>query len=282
MLNLATLEPVDYLVIGHVAKDLIPDGYRLGGTVAYAALTAQAMGLRAGIVTSFGSDISLDPLGNIPVISLASEGTTTFENITAGLSRKQVLHHQAEKLTYELVPQVWRTAPILHIGPIAQEIDRIPLDGFKSSLIGLTPQGWYRQWDTTGTISHCDWTQSVQVLPGVGAVVISIDDVDKDEDTIEELALSSRILVVTEGPAGARLYWNGDLRRFCAHQVEEIDPTGAGDIFAAAFFVRLFATRDPWEAARFATQVASNSVQRSGLDGVPTGDEIQTCMMEVL
>ncbi|HEX2989171.1 MAG TPA: carbohydrate kinase family protein, partial [Anaerolineales bacterium] len=89
-------------------------------------------------------------------------------------------------------------------------------------------------------------------------------------------------LAVTEGPAGSVLYWNGDRRRFRAPEVREVDPTGAGDIFAAAFFIRLLNTRDPWEAARFATQLASCSVTRVGLDGIATSREIEECMMEVL
>jgi sugar/nucleoside kinase (ribokinase family) len=64
--------------------------------------------------------------------------------------------------------------------------------------------------------------------------------------------------------------------------VNVVDATGAGDIFATAFFFRLFATRDPWEAARFATQLATTSVTRSGLEGIPTEDEIQDCMVEVI
>jgi len=64
--------------------------------------------------------------------------------------------------------------------------------------------------------------------------------------------------------------------------VIELDTTGAGDVFAAAFFFRLYTTRDPWEAARFATQLASISVSRPGLQGIPTQEEIQDCMAEVL
>jgi sugar/nucleoside kinase (ribokinase family) len=64
--------------------------------------------------------------------------------------------------------------------------------------------------------------------------------------------------------------------------VEEVDATGAGDIFAAAFFIRLFNTRDPWEAARFATALAAYSVTRVGLNGIPTKNEIESCLMEVL
>ena len=96
------------------------------------------------------------------------------------------------------------------------------------------------------------------------------------------MAICCRVLAVTEGPSGARLYWNGDLRRFHAPARKEVDSTGAGDIFAAAFFYRLYSTRDPWAAARFATQLASYSVTRYGLEGVPNADEIRSCMVEVL
>ena len=36
MLQLNALEPVDYLVIGHLTRDLTAEGPRLGGTAAYA------------------------------------------------------------------------------------------------------------------------------------------------------------------------------------------------------------------------------------------------------
>jgi sugar/nucleoside kinase (ribokinase family) len=78
------------------------------------------------------------------------------------------------------------------------------------------------------------------------------------------------------------LYWHGDRRRFRAPKMDEVDSTGAGDIYAAAFFTRMYTTRDPWEAARFATQFASYSVTRLGLESIPTQSEIQACLMEVL
>jgi sugar/nucleoside kinase (ribokinase family) len=64
--------------------------------------------------------------------------------------------------------------------------------------------------------------------------------------------------------------------------MEEVDGTGSGDIFAAAFLVRLYHTRDPWEAARFATQLAARSVTRVGLKSIPTSQEIEECLTEVL
>jgi hypothetical protein len=61
MFSIAPLEPINYLIIGHITRDLLPSGPRIGGTAAYAGLTAQAMGLRVGIITSWGSEL---PLGN--------------------------------------------------------------------------------------------------------------------------------------------------------------------------------------------------------------------------
>ena len=72
------------------------------------------------------------------------------------------------------------------------------------------------------------------------------------------------------------------MRRFKPPQVAEIDTVGSGDIFAAAFFVRLYTTRDPWEAARFATQLAAFSVTRQGMNSIPTIDEIESCLVEVM
>jgi sugar/nucleoside kinase (ribokinase family) len=282
MLNQGSVEPVDYLALGHVAHDLTANGPRLGGTVAYAALTARALGMKAGIVTVVGKETPLDALEGIPVISIDSPHSTTFENIYTAEGRTQYLRAQAERMDFEQVPDAWRSASIIHLGPIANEMDPILPDEFSPALLGVTPQGWMRQWDSEGRVSLRSWENAETVLGNAGAVVISREDVNGDNEMIEHLAHQTRMLVVTEGAEGCVLHWHGDRRRFRPPDMNEVDATGAGDIFAAAFFVRLSNTRDPWEAARFATLIASRSVTRVGLDGIPTRREIEECLMEVL
>jgi len=276
------LEPVDYLVIGHVARDLTPKGSILGGTAAYSALTARALGLRVGVVTATGDDLSLGPLNGIPFVSIKSVSSTTYENIYSENGRVQYLRAQASRIDISRIPDTWRSTSIIHLGPIANEVDSVFPDSFSPNLLGLTPQGWMRQWDSNGRVSPCEWTNSESALSQAGAVVISREDVNGDDELIEHMAGQTRILVVTEGAAGAVLYWHGDRRRFRAPTVREVDATGAGDIFAAAFFIRLLNTRDPWEATRFATLLASHSVERVGLDGIPTSLEIEQCAMVVI
>jgi sugar/nucleoside kinase (ribokinase family) len=275
------LEPIDYLVIGHLTRDLTPDGPRLGGTAAYSALTARALGLRVGVVTAWAAELPLGPLRDIPIASFPTETSTTFENIQTDHGRVQYIRAVAPRLDLFAVPEVWRTASIVHLGPVAQEVEPALVRSFPAGLLGLTPQGWLRGWNNEGRVFPVEWPEASFALERAGAAVISVEDVGGNEDRIEEIATYTPILAVTEASHGSRLYWQGDVRRFAAPNVPEVDPTGAGDIFATAFFTRLFTTRDPWEAARFATLLAAASVTRPGLAGIPTPQEIEESMLEV-
>lgn len=282
MQTLSVLEPVDYLVIGHVTEDITTAGLRIGGTAAYSALTARALGLRVGIVTSVRASALLRPLDGIPMVSVPADHSTTFSNTKTPHGRVQTLHRQAAALSTDIVPEVWRRAAIVHLGPVAQELPSDLAEGWPAALLGVTPQGWMRAWDDEGHVRPCPWENSQTALRGAGAVVISREDVQGDDEVIEAMAHETRVLAVTENEAGVVLYWNGDRRRFRAPESPLVDDVGAGDIFAAAFFVRLFATRDPWEAARFATLLAARSVTRPGLEGIPTRQEIEECSVEIL
>jgi sugar/nucleoside kinase (ribokinase family) len=238
--------------------------------------------MKVGIVTAVGLETSLDLLNGIPVISQASPQSTTYENIYTDHGRIQYLRAQAERIDFNSVPESWQSASIIHLGPIANEMDSTLPHGFAPTLLGLTPQGWMRQWDAENRVSMRSWQNAEPALAKANAVVISREDVNGDDELIEYMSHQTRVLAVTEGPAGCVLYWNGDRRRFHAKQVTEVDATGAGDVFAAAFFIRLLKTRDPWESARFATLLASCSVTRIGLEGIATLQEIEECMTEVL
>jgi sugar/nucleoside kinase (ribokinase family) len=226
--------------------------------------------------------VQLDALDGIPIVNIPAEQSTTFENTYTANGRRQILHHQAAPILLDHIPQVWRNAPIIHLAPIAQELDSSLAENLSGSLVGITPQGWMRTWNKDGQVEATIWENNEAALRHAGAVVLSVEDVNRNLELVEEMAHNTRILCLTEGEAGAVLYWNEDRRRFRPPVMNEVDGTGAGDIFAAAFFIRLYHTRDPWEAARFATQLAARSVTRTGLNGIPTTQEIEECLMEVL
>jgi len=272
---------LDYLAIGHVTRDLVGSGFVLGGTVSYAARTARALGCRVGVVTSAAPDLHpSQALNGIPIACTPAATTTTFENVYTSTGRHQVVHTVARMLTPETLPADWRGA-VIHLGPVARECDPALAAAFADAFIGLTPQGWMRCWDKAGRVSRCRWQGAEELLARADAVVLSEEDVGSDMSLVAHYAAQTRLLVVTQGAAGCTVHTAGQSRHFPAPAVREVDPTGSGDVFAAAFFVWLYRRGDPWEAARFANCVAARSVTRRGLDGTPTAEEIARCEQDV-
>jgi len=60
-----------------------------------------------------------------------------------------------------------------------------------------------------------------------------------------------------------------------------VDPTGAGDVFAAAFMIRLIETDDPCQAAQFANTVASFSIEGPGVSGIPMRHQVEAYVAEL-
>jgi len=89
MNSLAQIEPVDYLLIGHVTQGCYPTGFSPGGTVSYSGLTARAFGKKVGIVTAAQPICSCLKLEGIPVIRKTSPHKFNFENLTTANGRVQ-------------------------------------------------------------------------------------------------------------------------------------------------------------------------------------------------
>jgi sugar/nucleoside kinase (ribokinase family) len=275
-------KPLDYLIIGHVTTDLTDEGPKLGGTVTFSGMTAQALGLKTGIITAFNPETDISPLHGLWIKNKISSETTTFKNISDGIKRTQYLYHKADDLTTADVPTFTPPPAILHLGPVDDEVSPDILAQFPDSLKCLTPQGWFRKVSDQGHVIQKDWKKAAAILSQSDAAVISLEDVQYDEETIARMAAAIPVFVVTENYKGARVYWHNDARYIKAPKVKLVDDTGSGDIFATAFFYRYWKTKDPWEAGRFAVLIASWSVSCHRLKSVPTKVEIERAKTEVL
>jgi sugar/nucleoside kinase (ribokinase family) len=273
------MNSIDYLIIGHITQDLTPAGPCLGGTPSYAAQTARAFCLRVGIVTSArqGEPLLHAPeLQDVAVVCVPAAETTTFTNVYQDGGRRQILSGRAASLDTDDVPDAWRDTPVVHLGPMAVELLPALASHFPGAFLGITPQGWLRCWDAQGVVSRAAWPDAETVLPHATAVVISPEDVQFDQAQIGHYARLSRLLAVTQAGEGADIHAGGQVHHVPTRAIDERDPTGAGDIFAAVFFVWLAQhPGDPIGAARLANYIATTSVTRSGLASAPTSDEVE-------
>lgn len=254
----------DYLAIGHFARDLTPAGPVTGGTVAYAGATAWALGCRTAILTSFSREFTPDlKPAQVDIECLPSSHTTTFKNVYHEGGRTQFVYEQAACIAPHHVPEKWTTVPIVHLAPIAGELDVALVRHFSNGLLGLTAQGWLRTLDDEGRVHRHHWEEARAILPLSAAVILSDEDL-ADRAWLDQFRRWAPLLVLTHGAAGCTVFLGEEERHVPAPKAVEVDPTGAGDIFAAAYFVRLFQTKgNPWEAARFANRLAAQSVTAS-------------------
>jgi sugar/nucleoside kinase (ribokinase family) len=269
---------LDYLVIGHVAGDRDGSRTHLGGTAAYAGLTAHVLGRRVGMVTAAGPELDLAPLAALSLRVIPSATSTKFENQDTQHGRRQILLSRAVPIPKEAVPAAWRGAGLVHLAPIAAEIDAAMADAFPGSFVGVTAQGWLRRWGVDGAVFPSDLTTALPVCTRADAVVVSLEDLGGREEYVLELGARCRTLAVTLGRDGVRVFTAGSEHHLPAPlsaETTEIDSTGAGDIFAAAFFHTLHGGSTPLEAAGFAQQVAAPSVGRRGLASVPGVEEVR-------
>ena len=274
----------DYLVLGHVTKDLAWEGDDAspGGTVMYSAITAQRLGLQSSIVTACApqDDHLLDAARRegVWVHVTPSPFTTTFRNIyDEDGKRTQIIFAQAATIHSRDVPRAWLRAPIIHLGPVAQELPDDMASGLRNCLLGVTPQGWMRSWDNAGVVEHSASPPppALGVLPPNSFLVVSIEDLGYDPRLIDHYVNLAPLVAVTQAANGAYIHRGHDGKGgeenivIPSFVTEIVDATGAGDVFATGLFIRYSETGDLEEAARFAHAAAACAIEGMGISNLP-------------
>ena len=275
----------DILLIGHVTCDLESaardSAYRLGGTVSFAAITAMRLGRRPTVVTRAAADTDLSELPpDLDLHLLPSPATTTFANLYTEHGRIQYCYAQALPITAGDIPATLRNPSAVLLGPLVDEItsDVAAIFG-EESLVAAVPQGWMRQWDETGRVHAKPWQNFDAILPHLAVLVLSLEDIDHDLSRMDPWFDYLDLIVLTEYHDGSTIYRrqnDGSIlqTKIPPRPANELDPTGAGDVFATAFVIRLQETNDPQEAARFANITASFNVEAQGVAGIPTRAQV--------
>lgn len=275
------VKPPDFLAIGHAAQDMNEDGsWQLGGPISYAATLARNLGLRTAVLTSASAEVDFGRLlPGVEVKVVPSETSTRFHNTYDDGRRTQRVSGRAAPLTLADLPDEWRAAPVVLLGPLVGEIDDELARAFPDAVAGIGAQGWLREIGAEGVVRPVapeKWDAGA-VLERATALFVSEEDIPPEtvDAAIARWLESVGIVAFTRGDRGADVYVDGEVRRIGAFPSRPVELTGAGDIFASAFLVRLHETGDPWEATRFAACAASFVVEGVALAGVPTRQQIE-------
>jgi sugar/nucleoside kinase (ribokinase family) len=257
----------DYVTVGHVTVDVLGERRQPGGGAFYSALQAARLGLRTLIVTRGVPDelrTLLDRYSSeLEVAIEPAAQTTTLETWGAGNSRRQRLRAWAGPFDETIALD----AAIVHVAPIARETPRA-WRGEETRFVGLTPQGLVRAWNENGEISRV--ALDAERLPRRwDAAVLSAGERESCGALIEGSSPGA-VVAVTAGALPTRILRRG--RRPLAVTPPSIeaprDDLGAGDVFAAAFFVALSEGRDVAGAAAYGNAAAAVRIAGVGADAI--------------
>ena len=269
----------DFVAVGHVTLDRFGDVVRPGGAALYAAITAHRLGLSAGILTSHADDFPLELIpSRIEVVSVPAGATTRFEHDLRGRGRTMRVPAVAPPLGADDVPADWSDTPLVLLAPVANEVDPRVATAFSNPALGASAQGWLRGLREDGTVGPTRWTPPELLLGRLQALIVSVEDVDGQEEAAVEWFQRIPLGVLTAGRAGALVFVNGERYEVPPRRAVEVDATGAGDVFAAALLIHYQRDGDAWEAAAAAACAASLSVEAEGTAGVPDRETLDAAL----
>ncbi|HYM54938.1 MAG TPA: PfkB family carbohydrate kinase [Solirubrobacteraceae bacterium] len=263
--------PYDYTTVGHVTVDVLADGSRRpGGTAFYSALQAARLGRRA-LIRTRGAPRELEALlepyrRELEVEIDPARQTTTLDTSRSGSLRTQRVLAWAGPLAEDLTVDT----SILHLAPVARETPTRWRG--HAEFVGLTPQGLARDWaGPGGEISLTLPTGADERLAeGCRAIVVSDHERASCEGLIAAAGRAGAVVAVTAGAAPNTILLpdGGTLELDVPELPPPHDDLGAGDVFAAAFFIALAEGQAPERAAAFANAAAAVRMQGTGADAI--------------
>ena len=162
----------------------------------------------------------------------------------APASTRFALHYRPEGRTLTLKARAAALAPLhlpahfaetslAYLAPVADEVAPDFASAFPNAAVGAGAQGWCREWDRDGQVTMRPWPDPRPVLSRIQALFLSSDDVAGWEERALALYQHVPLGALTLAARGAVLFVNGERYPVAPAPAVEVEPTGAGDVFAA-------------------------------------------------
>jgi sugar/nucleoside kinase (ribokinase family) len=117
--------------------------------------------------------------------------------------------------------------------------------------------------------------KAIVILPSVEEAKTLAGAADLDSACQKILNMGVEIIAVKMGSLGSTIYTQNEKKHIPAFKVEEVDPTGAGDTYDAAFIVGLLRGWNLEKAGHYANAAGALAVTKFGpMEGCPTHNEI--------
>lgn len=250
--------------------------FKIGGVTTYAGMTYSRHGIATKVVTNVASRdseiIRRLQAEQIVVCNGQTPRTTYFINYMNDDNRRQKVPQRAALISRSQIIENIKDEGMVHLGPLhASDIDIQAIKSFNSFklFIILDAQGLVRSVKNKSVYPLV--SKQLSAFFGISQVVKA--NAQEHESIIDffqmdllELLRQFEIneFIVTAGHRGGFVQTiDGEEIPYPAYRVKsEQDPTGAGDVFFAAYVIKRFLNRRPVaDACRYAAKLAARQIE---------------------
>lgn len=276
------------VAIGHLIKETIKFPHKtigpvLGSPAAYSSVAATRLGVKAGIITKVGKDISQDLLkplfeAGVDTTGLKVDGEDTTTNLllydASGNKTFRYLK-KAPDILFNDIPRGYLTAKIFYVCPINYEVSLETIRDIHSldKIVAMDLGGWGGAASTTHPKGEKDYYILRKLMRHLHIVKASTEDCrylfHSREIPVNEVPhlfveWGAKIGIVTLGKNGSIVANKTTQFRIPAFSGNVVDCTGAGDVYSAGFLAEYSRTKNVEKSALFASATASLVIEDSG------------------
>lgn len=287
---------VEAVVVGHFSLDEnVGPRARvsnvLGGAPIYSGSTFSKLDLKARICSCIGEDQYERAIGfckNLGIdytgLHVCGRKTLRFQNFyDEEGNRFQRCYNVPRKLSPKDIPKKYLRCSVYYISPIMNEITLNFLESirFKENIVMLDPQGIMRRVNEDGEVSLVfEEERLIKFFEKVDIVKIGKDEakaIGLDGKELLKLVRNSgaKIGIITRGKDPVIVSYEKGMFEVETIDVNVGDPTGAGDVFGAAFLTEYMRSKNVRRAVKFANIAAGLKIRYRGPEGFPTQEDIE-------
>lgn len=253
------------LVVGHVTHDDYDSEILPGGSAFYCSRAYYELGAGVTLITSVGRDFQCSEVfRGLDVLTVTADKTTHFFNTypSDGI-RVQKCTARAADILSSILPSDTPEFDVLHLAPVIGETDPVEwISAIKAKNVVLGLQGFLRCINNRDEVKPNNWHPPDSLK--INTVFLSSEDLAGHNTLIAELMNNADTVVLTLGKKGSEIYYKSQKIKMGVYETKEVDPTGAGDIYSAAFTFARVSGMPVITAAQYGAAFASVIVEDLG------------------
>lgn len=261
------IDKLKIIVVGHITLDEFNGKLIPGGSAYYCSQTYAALGAEVKLISIVGEDFHSDEVfDGIDTFVKRQGKTTQFKNIyKKDAPREQISLAQAASIQPDDMPEDFKDCDVLHLVPVLGEVEILPwVHHIKAKFVAVGLQGWLRKINSSNVVLSKICGLTDEEYKKIHILCMSEDDIKDQPELLHKVISKVPVVALTHGSKGYDIYRSSVPKSYGVYSTKEVDPTGAGDVFASGLVFGMASGKSDLEAGHLGAGLASVIIEEVG------------------